>query len=346
MKILQVGSGLHDWGGIERYVVYLTDAQRAQGDQVLVTLPAASPLSSRIPEGTLTLPTRRQIELRSIGRYLRLFQREKFDVVNVHFSRDYMNVGIAGKLAGVREAIMTRHLAIPWKRKSLRKYTRLYDGFIGVSEAVRQKLIESGVPASRVVAALSGAPSLSPSMTRGEARAKFGMEGFCGVFVGRMIEDKGPQLLGEVAEKFAGGTVHAFGDGPLLAKLRETSPKVVWHGRVEDPDDAMLAADAVLIPSQWEEAFGYVAIEAMSLGRPVIAARSGGLAEIFTNGEDGFLVDRRSTAEMTAALDSLSQDSGLAERMGAAAKMRKESHFGPEHMASRVKAAYDALQRR
>jgi glycosyltransferase involved in cell wall biosynthesis len=346
MKILQVGSGLFDWGGIERYVVYLTNAQRAQGDQVVVTLPAGSPLAARIPEGTQVIPTRRQIELRSISRYLRLFQREKFDVVNVHFSRDYVNVGIAGKLAGVRETIMTRHVAIPWKRKSRAKYLRLYDGFIGVSEAVRQKLIESDVPENRVVAALSGAPSLSPALSRDEARAKFGMEGFCAVFVGRMIEDKGPQLLGDVAERFSGGTVHAFGDGPLLSRVRESNSRVVWHGRVEDPDDAMLAADAVLIPSQWEEAFGYVAIEAMSLARPVVAARSGGLVEIFRDGVDGFLVDRRSPDSMAQVLGRLRGESGLAEQMGAAAKARKEAHFEPEHMASRVRAAYEELQRR
>jgi len=50
-------------------------------------------------------------------------------------------------------------------------------------------------------------------------------------------------------------------------------------------------AKAVLMPVQWEEAFGLVAIEAMSTGTPVIAFNRGGLKETIINGKTGFLVN-------------------------------------------------------
>lgn len=72
--------------------------------------------------------------------------------------------------------------------------------------------------------------------------------------------------------------------------------------RVEDPRSTILKNDIVVnlsIPYLWIETFGLTLIEAMALGKPVIAPNVGGPCEIVTNGEDGYLVDVMNVEEIT-----------------------------------------------
>ncbi|SIO72184.1 Glycosyltransferase involved in cell wall bisynthesis [Burkholderia sp. GAS332] len=79
----------------------------------------------------------------------------------------------------------------------------------------------------------------------------------------------------------------------LLDTLRETAKAceqiVEFEGFTNDPGVHFSWADFVVVPSVLPEPFGRVAIESFASGRPVIAAASGGLQEIVTDGVDGFL---------------------------------------------------------
>jgi glycosyltransferase involved in cell wall biosynthesis len=91
---------------------------------------------------------------------------------------------------------------------------------------------------------------------------------------------------------------------------------------------AMLAgAEVAVVPSLWEEPFGMVAVEAMAVGRPVIAARGGGLTEIVADGETGFLYDARDAGQLAERLAQLLDDPALRKQFGAAARARVEDAF-------------------
>lgn len=74
---------------------------------------------------------------------------------------------------------------------------------------------------------------------------------------------------------------------PLLDKKR----KLIKPLNVQNKGSFLAKAKAVLLPVQWDEPFGLVAIEAMACGTPVIAFKKGGLAETIIDGVTGFLVD-------------------------------------------------------
>jgi glycosyltransferase involved in cell wall biosynthesis len=90
-----------------------------------------------------------------------------------------------------------------------------------------------------------------------------------------------------------------------------------------------------VVPSVWDEPFGFVAIEAMSVGRPVIAYRVGGLPEIVEDGVSGRLVPRGNVEELTRAVRELLDDETSARRMGHAARERVEQRFDYELMVDR-----------
>lgn len=75
-------------------------------------------------------------------------------------------------------------------------------------------------------------------------------------------------------------------------------------------------------PSSWPEPFGLVALEAMAAGRPVVAARSGNLADLISDRVTGLLVPPDNPEELSTALSRLLNDTELREKMGRAAHQR------------------------
>jgi len=90
-----------------------------------------------------------------------------------------------------------------------------------------------------------------------------------------------------------------------------------------------------VVPSVWDEPFGFVTIEAMSSGRPVVAYRVGAMDEVVEDGVSGRLVARGSVEELTKAVLELLRDEEGARRMGQAARERVESRFDYREMTAR-----------
>ncbi len=87
------------------------------------------------------------------------------------------------------------------------------------------------------------------------------------------------------------------------------------------------------------EAFGLVALEAMSAGRPVIASRIGGLPDIINDERDGILVEPGDVEALRAALAQLLTDSALRSRLGAAAR-RRAAEFSADLVVPQVEQTY------
>jgi len=99
-----------------------------------------------------------------------------------------------------------------------------------------------------------------------------------------------------------------------------------WH-KPEAVRQLYPKADVFVAASTWEEPFGMVAVEAMASGRPVCATRVGGLQEIVTEGETGFLFDPGNAEELANGLARLLDDHALRSQMGEAARRRAETHY-------------------
>jgi glycosyltransferase involved in cell wall biosynthesis len=105
--------------------------------------------------------------------------------------------------------------------------------------------------------------------------------------------------------------------------------RLTWTGMVEDPfgEGVFDAADVVCQFSRWEEVFGWMIAEAMAHGKPVIATRVGGIPELITNGESGYLVNRGDTTTMSERILTLVADQELRARMGQAGRETVSDKF-------------------
>ena len=89
-------------------------------------------------------------------------------------------------------------------------------------------------------------------------------------------------------------------------------------------------ADVIVVPSKRPEPFGLVAIEAMSFGRPVLAAGHGGLTEIVVPGKTGWLFGPNSIAELSSHLERLISSPNEVIDFGIAAKLDHAARFSTE----------------
>lgn len=340
MRVLHIASSMpDDWGGIERYVATLSAAQAAQGVDVEVAAWPGSPLSQRLTVPQVPARVPRKFRWAGLPDYLRLFSTRRYDVVVPHFSPDYDVPLIAARMCGQGGVVVTRHLAVPLRRSRARSLARLADGFIGVSRAAADSLIASGISASRVVAVHGGCQPLVSTRDRDEVRREYGMEGFAVGFFGRLVEEKGILTAAEALRSVPEARLHVFGDGPLMGDL-QAMDHIAVHGKIDNVADAMAAVDAVVLPSQWAEAFSVALLEAMSLGKPIVASAVGGVPEAVTDREEALLVPPGQPLAIASAIRSLAEDPAQARWLGAAAREKFFSTYTPAHMAKRLTGAY------
>lgn len=122
-----------------------------------------------------------------------------------------------------------------------------------------------------------------------DCRQRLNLKGnFFVLFVGRLIEKKGAEILAMTAKDLQQIRFVFLGDGPLYGKLKQVEKKqdnlyVVGRKTQEETAKFYGASDIVIIPSQYEEGFARVVLEALSCGRPVIASNRGCLPEMITD---------------------------------------------------------------
>jgi glycosyltransferase involved in cell wall biosynthesis len=140
------------------------------------------------------------------------------------------------------------------------------------------------------------------------------------LFVGDLSYDKGIHILLDAYQRLKNAP-------PLVLigrRLQETPavlpPNVYYMGKWPHPAvmEAWRRCLFAIVPSVWQEAFGLVALEAMAVGKPVIASRAGGLSEFIEDGKTGILVPPGDAQALADAIEWLSGDKTLIEQMGQA----------------------------
>jgi glycosyltransferase involved in cell wall biosynthesis len=105
---------------------------------------------------------------------------------------------------------------------------------------------------------------------------------------------------------------------------------------------AYAAADIFVCPSEWEEPFGMVILEAMAAGLPVVASAVGGIPEVVQPGKTGELVAPANPAALAAALRPILADRAYRERLSSNGKTYVQN-FSWKHIAQQVQAIYDEV---
>ena len=118
-------------------------------------------------------------------------------------------------------------------------------------------------------------------------------------------------------------TVTGTGDDAYQAELRALARSLGVEERVrfdgfasvEDLPAIYACADVVVFPVRWEEPFGLVPLEAMGVGRPVVATARGGAAEYLLDGENALVFGADDAAGLAACVQRLAGDEGLRARL-------------------------------
>jgi glycosyltransferase involved in cell wall biosynthesis len=182
------------------------------------------------------------------------------------------------------------------------------------SAFLRELVLAWGVPPGRVTVLANPAPPVPPLRSRDELRAELGFDGPTLVFAGRLTAQKSLDLGIEAARR-AGVALAIAGDGPDRAALER-----LGHARFLGPLprervlELFRAGDAALLSSSWEN-FPHSVVEALAVGTPVIATRTGGVAEVVVDGENGLLVEPGDPDALTAAIERFFGDAELAGRL-------------------------------
>jgi glycosyltransferase involved in cell wall biosynthesis len=181
--------------------------------------------------------------------------------------------------------------------------------------------------------------AVSPA-EREAARSAFGVHGFCVAIVGRLSQEKGHRVLFEALRGKPGATVLIAGDGPLRPELESLAQGLDarFLGYLDDARAVFAAADVVAMPSL-TEGLPLVALEALALGRVLVASEVGELPELLEGGA-GVLVPPADARALSEALEPL-RDGEVRARIERAAQARA-ARYGVAEMA----ASYVALYRR
>lgn len=159
------------------------------------------------------------------------------------------------------------------------------------------------------------------------------------VFLGRLSPEKGVHTLLEAVRSIPEMPLKIIGDGPereKLEKLADTheSEHVSFEGFVSKEEIVRLVSRArfVVIPSEWFDNSPLVIYESFALGKPVIAADIGGMAELIDHGRTGFKFPAGDASKLSEQIQKLISDESLCAELGANARQKAENMFsGPVH---------------
>ncbi|RIX53518.1 N-acetyl-alpha-D-glucosaminyl L-malate synthase BshA [Paenibacillus nanensis] len=135
------------------------------------------------------------------------------------------------------------------------------------------------------------------------------------------------------------------GEGPELSKIQckirnlGLEDRVHFLGKQEDVAHVISMADALLLPSE-KESFGLVALEAMACGVPTIGSNAGGIPELVTHGETGFLSDIGNVEEMAEHAVRLLTDDELRGQFKQACLYRATHEFCNDVITAQYEAIY------
>jgi glycosyltransferase involved in cell wall biosynthesis len=327
MKILLINNDKW-WSGGQEHLKDLACELIRLGVSVQFVVREGSPSDARFRElGTPVhpLPGHGFGDFKALRQLVRLFRRERFDIVSVNREHDLLLTALAWRLAFpfVRygKLMMSYHISITRKQLLL----GAVDGIVCISEHVRAKLLYSTPSAEPKAVILYygiplGAPPAAGKFDRDRPRRYFSGVGFpligmVGEFWKNQVELAG--MIPLLQKTFPGIKVAFVGDNtdkalisPLLERIHRLGVEdaVIFTGRVprERIPDVFYDFD-LSVTTHRNEGFGIVHLESLAAGTPLVTYNEGGMVDIFHGGDVGEVVTG-GPHEFAASVISLLRD--------------------------------------
>jgi glycosyltransferase involved in cell wall biosynthesis len=226
--------------------------------------------------------------------------------------------------------------------------------FVAVSEAIRNRAIQRGIPAERIFVRHIGVdvcrftPGGLPILKR---RRRV-------LHVGRMVEKKGGSILIEafarVVQRVADAELVMVGAGPLLAEFQERAQAlqlpIAFRGSLDstkvkqEMDEArVFCLPSITARNGDAEGFGLVLLEAQACGVPAVSSARGGAKEGIRDGVTGFIFPEGDVVALEATLFRLLTDDALATSMSGQARRFVEANFDIRTCTADLEDLYDQI---
>jgi phosphatidylinositol alpha-mannosyltransferase len=284
--------------------------------------------------------------------------REKFDVIHLHeplcpmLCTTILRLSRAATI-GTFHALDSRGYNIWWPFTVvfLRKWFRKLDARIAVSQPARD-FINGHFPADYTIIPNGVdlehfSPQVQPLEQYRDGKINI-------LFVSRLEKRKGVNhLLGayqKVRKELGNCRLILVGPSTRWSRWYEEQVKqkglkdIVFTGWVpqEDLPRYYQTADIVCTPATGRESFGLILLEAMAMGKPLVASNIDGYASVATHNAEALMVPPKDEHALAEALITLATDAKLRREMGERGK-RKAAEYGWEHIARRVMDCYQEI---
>jgi glycosyltransferase involved in cell wall biosynthesis len=356
------------FAGTERHIAELFESLAGRGVSVSIACPDPSPVADRarrcdVP--VLALPKKGLLDTSAIFTLRRLLRSGEVDVIHAHNGRTALAASLAVRLAGRGRCVVTQHFLTPshaGRSGSKGILSRVAHGWvdshthahIAISSAVRDSMIARGDSSADEIDVVPN--GISPPQTSSLApveriRVELGIpqDAVLIVCASRLEPEKDLMTLLEAMPLLAASPpvkLVIAGAGAMEVELRnkirdwQLTDCCTLLGFREDVLSLINAADVFVLPSK-VEGFGLVFLEAMSMGKPVIAAAAGGPLEIVLGGSTGLLFKPGDPASLAAAMQKLIDDAKARAAMGCKGRERFKQHFTADRMGMQTLDVYE-----
>lgn len=237
-------------------------------------------------------------------------------------------------------------------------YERSVSAWIAPSRAVKDVLVEYGLPAERIHVihhgvtsdARSGVSSFAPKNGAKRTPASGHNMYLTVLYLGRLASEKGVDIIIRVmkdvpAHLMIVGTGEKKDRLTALVQTLGLQDRVTFKGFVasSERDEILASADLVVVPSVWQEVFGYVVLEAWAHGVPVLASRIGALPELFETMGDECLFTPGDAEELSQKIREIISDAEKRTMLGRRGREIVDRSFGREEMANSTVALYQFI---
>jgi glycosyltransferase involved in cell wall biosynthesis len=294
----------------------------------------------------------------------RLMKQKNIHIVRTHRYRANLYGRLAALLSGVPVKIISLHDNY---RKDLRLERRIVnkillkatDKIVAVSESIRKDIIKyDGIDSSKILVIPNGIDTerFNPEGNFADIRKGFSIKESDIVlgFVGRVVPTKGLEYLIDalpfLKKEFKNIKLLITGEGSTMERLKKKAKEnnvhdsIIFTGKRRDIPDILSCTDIFVMPSV-AEGLPNALLEAMAMGKPIVATEVGGIPEVIKNRHSGFLVPPRNPEALATAIKDLISNEQLAAKMGQAARHIVLDNFSIWSIAQKWQTLYLSILR-
>jgi glycosyltransferase involved in cell wall biosynthesis len=350
-------------GGAEKQIIAIAEGlNKEHFDPYVISLSETSlytgqnqPQSFRV----YALRRRSHFDVIRLVQLIKIFKKEKFDIVHSFLPSDNFYTFLASKTAGIKKVI-TSSRACYYEKNFLKRTAnkiiyrksplviansragiKFLNEFYGC-DIPKLRLLYNGV--EDVTRVAKGKCQLKEEIALNDSTL------LCSI--GRLDYQKNHEVSISIMPKIIKNNNKIkfviIGTGVLHEKLQsmiqnlKLQNHVFLLGKREDVYDILLESDIFILSSRYE-GLPNVILEAMSAAKPVIATNIGGSAELIIDNQNGFLIEKNDKQALLRKLDLLIEDENLRVRMGKEGRKIAQEKFSMEIMIEKAEAIYREL---